>query len=178
MKKIFVGLTVLAVCLFAGKAAFAALETDTVVTSTATVDESVEWASATYTIAAADFTAHITGVGQSITAAETLILYYNVDVTLTPTASVSGDEVLTSGTSDTLTTSYKLTSADGDFQNADADWVASATFIAQSYNITHTNNDGVINFDFHIKGASDVAEAADAGNYESVIKITAAKTAI
>lgn len=143
---------------------------------TATVDEIVEW-DANVTIAAGDFSAHITSAGDTtgITATEDMTLFFNVDVNIVPSDAVNSG-VLTSAGSDTLVTTYKLTGAD--MTNPDGDWIATGTFIGKSYAQTHAAGDGDCVITLGVKAATEASGAGacpDADDYSTTITLTATK---
>ncbi len=145
---------------------------------TVTVDEIVEW-DANVTIAAADFSGHITAAEDTtgITASEAMTLYFNVDVNIVP-SDATNSGVLTGSGSDTLTTTYKLTGAD--MTNPDADYIATGTFIGKSYAQTHGAGDGDDVITVNVKAVADASGAGacpDADDYTTTITLTATKPA-
>jgi len=145
---------------------------------TATVDEIVEW-DGNVTIAAADFSAHITSAKDTtgITASEDMTLYFNVDVNIVPSDATNAG-VLTSAASDTLTTTYQLTGAD--MTNPDGAYIAAATFIGKTYAQTHTAADGDCVITVNVKAVTDASGAGacpDAADYSTTITLTATKPA-
>lgn len=176
MKKILLGLAVIAVVGIAASMATAS-EVGTAVTINATVAGFAEWASATYTIAAGEFTGSITGANQqkTLTTPKELTLYMNATVTLTPTGTGSSG-ILTNGT-ETLTTSYQI---QGDVDSADSAYIAAGTGEAEffdtvtpnTYAISHAPGTGTHVIDLLVKAASG-ADAPDSGNYSCVVTMTA-----
>jgi hypothetical protein len=153
--------------------AHASGSTATTITITATVDAFAEWASATGTIAASDFTGHITAANQSVTATLANTLYSNVTTTITPTAGASSG-VLTSG-SQTLTTAYELTGVDTPDSSYKAADATSGDFfaVANTYTLTHVSGTGTYTVNLLAK-ASSGAVAPDSGNYSCGVVLTAA----
>ncbi len=141
---------------------------------TATVDEIVEW-DGNVTIAAADFSGHITSAKNTagVTAAEAMTLYFNVNVNIVPSDSTNSG-VLTEGGGDTVTTTYKLTGAD--MTNPDGDYIATGTFIGKSYAQTHAAGDGDCVITVNVKASTD-DDCPDATNYTTTITLTATKPA-
>lgn len=148
--------------------------TATTVTITGTVDTFAEWDSATQTIAAADFSGHITAVNQTRTATKTFKLYMNGNVSIAPTAGANSG-VLTVG-GQTLTTQYRIT---GDVTVPDVAYKAAAAGageffdVANLYAITHVGGDGSYDVIFSVQMISPAAAAPDAGNYTCGVVLTA-----
>jgi hypothetical protein len=146
--------------------------TVTTISITATVDGFAEWASSTGTIAASDFSGHITAANQSVTASLANTLYTNITTTITPTAGAHSG-VLTNGTQ-TLTTAYQITGVDtpdSAYKLADA---TSGDFfdVANTYTLTHSSGTG--SYTVHLLAqASSGALAPDSGNYTCGVVLTA-----
>jgi len=125
------------------------------------------WAQANYSATVAT---HFGAVAQAQSTSEVLVLNHDGAATIQASVVSAGDEVLTSVTSDSLTTSYKLTGAvlGG---TADGDWVASADFIhaSKSYSVTGV---GPSNITFWVRGASAANRANDAGAYTGSVILT------
>lgn len=147
---------------------------------TATVDEIVEW-DGDVTIAAGDFSAHITSAKDTtgITASVAMTLYFNVDVNIVASDAVNSG-VLTAitgiGPYDTLTTTYQMTGAD--MTNPDGAYIASGTFIGKSYAQTHAAGDGDCVITLGVKAATEASGAGacpDADDYSTTITLTATK---
>jgi len=141
---------------------------------TATVDEIVEW-DANASIAAGDFSAHITSAKNTtgITASAAMTLYFNTTVTIVP-SDATNSGVLTHSGGDTLTTSYQLTGAD--MTNPDIAWLASGSFIGKSYAQTHTAGDGDCVITVQAKAVTDASgpgACPDQGDYSTTITLTA-----
>jgi hypothetical protein len=152
---------------------------DATVGMTATVDSFAEWADASPSIVAGDWTGSVDGttiskVGEYLTVTKGLTLYANANVTLTATA-VSNSGVATLG-SDNLTTSYKIT---GDVGTPDVAYKAAGTGGGQFFNagntyaVTHVPGDGSYAISLGVKLESAANRAQDAGNYTCSIKLTA-----
>jgi hypothetical protein len=168
IKSLYLG--ALAACLLALPAISFAGSTATTVTMTATVDEFVEWSTASTTIAAVDWDGHITALNQTRTATTVnLTLYSNADVAITPSSSLNAG-VLTHAAGDTLATSYKLT---GDIDVPDVAYSDAAVFTAASYPLTHVANDGAYAITLDIQATSSAVNAPDAGDYTANIILTA-----
>ncbi|MGA2498351.1 MAG: hypothetical protein ABSH20_11455 [Tepidisphaeraceae bacterium] len=163
----------LSVCLIFPLIGWGAGSAGTTVTINATVDQFAEWGSAPYTIAAADWTGHITATNQSrtLTLSKTLTLYANANVTVTTTDGVNSG-VLTNGTQ-TLTTEYKVTGGDLHVADVDADYISSAAFLAKSYHIDQVPGDGAYTMTLAVRMTSPNNRAPDAGNYQCVLNMTA-----
>jgi len=159
---------------------------DEVVTITATVDSFAEWASSNDTsIAAADFTGSVDGTtvsaaGEDLTVSRALVLYANATVTITAAGTANSGIATHGTTSDTLTTSYKLTGAD--ITTPDATWKAAGTGAgeffeaANTYEVTHTDGDGAYTVNLEVQLESDDAAASDAGDYTCSVTLTATWT--
>lgn len=156
---------------------------DEVIGITATVDSFAEWASSnSTTIAAADFAGSVDGTsvsaaGEDLTVSRALTLYANATVTITAAGDATNSGIATSGTSDTLTTSYKLTGAD--ITTPDSAWKAAGTeegqffYASNSYEVTHTNGDGSYEVTLQVQLESEDAAASDAGDYTCGVTLTA-----
>jgi hypothetical protein len=146
----------------------------TTITLTGTVDQFAEWDSATQTIAAVDWSGHITAVNQSQTVSKGFVLYANDDVVLEPTAGASSG-ILTSGT-ETLTTEYQLR---GDLTVPDAAYKAAGAgggqffAAANDYAITHVPGDGAYAVTLMARMTSPAARAPDSGDYSCGVVLTA-----
>jgi hypothetical protein len=146
--------------------------TVTTITITATVDGFAEWASSTGTIAASDFSGHITAANQSVTASLPNTLYSNITTTITPTTGAHSG-VLTNGTQ-TLTTAYQITGVDtpdSSYKPADA---TSGDFfdVANTYTLTHVSGTGSYTVNL-LAQATSGALAPDSGNYTCGVVLTA-----
>ena len=152
---------------------------DAVVSMTATVESSAEWADPAPTIAAGDWTGSVDGttisqVGEDLTVTKALTLYTNVNVTLSQ-AGTANSGILTNGT-ETLTTSYQI---QGDVDTPDGAYKAAGTGageffnVSNTYTVTHVGGDGVYAIDLLVKGESDDTQAEDSGDYTASITITA-----
>jgi len=113
---------------------------------------------------------HVTGTSQSPSGSTALTLNHDGPVTIQASVAVSGDEVLTASSSDTLTTSYKLTGA-ALGASADADWISAAAFIApeKSYSAEGT---GPSEITIWVRGTSAADRANDQGAYTAAIILT------
>ncbi len=115
--------------------------TATLVTISEQVDSFAEWDQATHTIAVTDFTGHITARNQSQTADGSYTLYANCATTILPSAvagspDYSGILTYVSGSTYTLTTSYKLTGAG--LTAPDGSWKAAGSSAGQFFNASNT----------------------------------------
>jgi hypothetical protein len=144
------------------------------VSITATVDSFAEWADGSPTIGAADWDGHITTVSQPRTVTEALTMYTNVNITVTPTAGTNSG-ILTKST-DTLTTSYKIT---GDVGTPDATWKAAGTGSGEffnssnTYSVTYTSGDGSYAVNLLVQAVSPANEAPESGDYTCGTTLTA-----
>jgi hypothetical protein len=163
-----------------GSPAWAGGTSDATIDITATVDSFAEWANATPSIAAVDWTGSVDGasisqVGESLTVSKALTLYANANVVITATATANGG-IATNGT-ETLTTSYMIT---GDIVGGgDGDYVAAGAGVGQFFNaanhyhVTHVSGDGSYTVNLGVKLESPNNRAVDAGDYTCSIKLTA-----
>jgi len=167
------------VCSAVAATAFAGTDVATI-GMTATVDSFAEWSEASPTIAAGNWTGSAGGttvneVGEDLTVTKALTLYANSTVTLTQ-AGTTNSGILTSATSDTLTTSYQI---QGDVGTPDSAYKAAGTaegeffYASNTYSVTHTNGDGSYAINLLVKGESDDEAASDAGSYTASLTITA-----
>jgi len=158
---------------------------DAVVGMTATVDGFGEWADATPTIATGDWTGSIDGTtvsqaGEDLTVSKALTLYANTTITISAAGTANSGIATHGTTSDTLTTSYKLTGSD--ITTPDASWKAAGSGAGEffeasnTYEVTHTNGDGSYTVNLEVQLESDDAAASDAGNYTCEVTLTAAWT--
>jgi hypothetical protein len=169
--------TLAAACLLAMPSFATATDTVTTVSISAQVDGFAEWADPTPAIAVGDWDGHITAVNTAQVVTKPIVLYTNINVTITPTAGANGG-VLTNG-AQTLITEYKLTgaplalTADAAFKAAGA--AAGEFFNAANnlYAITHVAGTGTytINLVVQMKSQQDVAP--DAGVYTAGVVLTA-----
>jgi len=152
---------------------------DATVSLTATVAEFAEWSSASYTIAAGDWTGSASGttidqVGESLTVTKALTLYANKDVTVSAAAGTNSG-IATNGT-ETLTTSYKVT---GDVGIPDGAYKAAAAGVGEffnasnTYSVTHTAGDGSYTINLGVQLESESGRAENAGDYTASITMTA-----
>ncbi len=171
-------LTCVVAVLVSGSIVFAGTD-DAVVSMTATVDSAAEWANATPTIAAGDWTGSVSGttisvVGEDLTVTKALTLYTNVDVTLTQAGSTNSG-ILTQG-AETLTTTYQI---QGDVGTPDAAYKVAGSGAGEffnasnTYTVTHAGGDGTYTINLLVKAESDNAQAEDSGNYTAGVTITA-----
>lgn len=143
------------------------------VSITATVDGFAEWANTTPTIAAADWSGHITQANQTQTVSLANTLYTNVDTTITPTAGTNSG-ILTNG-SQTLTTAYQIT---GNVDTPDSGYKAAGTSAGQFFNagntyaLTHVSGTGTYTVNL-LAQMSSGAIAPDAGDYTCTVILTA-----
>ena len=158
-------------CMRAPSQLFAGGTAVSTVSITATVDSFTEWANATPAILAADWTGgvlgHIAHANTTLTVSKTLTLFTNQSVTVTPTSGGTG--ILTNGTQ-VLTTSYTLTGP-GALASQDGAPVAAATFITQSYALTHASGTG--QYDLVLGVTAVGPNAPDAGDYTADVIMTA-----
>ncbi len=146
---------------------------NTTLTINATVDTFAEWNSGPYTIAAADWTGHITATNQSrtLTSSKTLTLYANANVAVT-TADVAHGGTLTNGT-DTLTTEYQITGNEVRVADRDAGYITAAAFLGKTYHVDQVAGDGAYNMILDVRMTSPANRAPDAGAYQCVLTMTA-----
>jgi hypothetical protein len=167
-------LTAIAVGLVLGQTGWAGSAPATV-SITATVDTFAEWADASPTIVAADWTAHVGAVNQTRTVTKALTLYANVTITLTPSSAGTG--ILTNG-AETLSTSYKIT---GNVTAPDGVYLVAgtaageffATVPANTYTVEHTGGDGSYAINLLVQAVSPNNRALDSGNYTCGVTLTA-----
>ena len=126
-----------------------------------------EWVDKTGAITLAP---NLSGTSQTCTGSVSLTLNHDGRATIQASVTTSGDETLTSSSSDTLTTSYKLTSQAfaGD---DDKTWVAAADFIlpTRSYRVVGGGPSEVV---LEVQGISAANRANDAGAYTGSIVLT------
>ena len=153
-----------------------------VISMTATVDGVAEWADATPSIAAGDWTGTVSGttisvVGEDLNVTKALTLYTNVDVSLSQTGSTNSG-ILTQGV-ETLTTSYQIT---GDVDTPDAAYKAAGAGageffnVGNTYTVTHVSGDGMYTVNLLVLAESDDGATEDAGDYTAGVTITATWT--
>jgi hypothetical protein len=125
------------------------------------------WAQPNYSLT---ITAHIAGSNVSQWDSTVMTLNHDGAATIQASVTTSGNEVLTSASSDTLATSYKLTGA-ALGATADSDWVASLTFIspAKSYSVEGV---GPSDITLWLRGTSSSGRANDAGDYTASVVLT------
>jgi hypothetical protein len=112
---------------------------------------------------------HINRTNQvPVEASKDMTLSHDVACDIAVSVAVAGDEVLTSS-GRTLTTAYKLTGAD--LSNPDGAWVASATFITQTYHVVGTGPNSTITLSVQATPPSN--QAPDKGTYTAKITLTA-----
>jgi hypothetical protein len=172
-------LALLFVCLLMTPMAAWAGTAGTTVTITGTVDPFAEWDSTTQTIAATDFSGHITAVNQTRTATKTFVLYMNTDVSIAPSTDAGKKNgILTDTATGTqfLTTQYKLT---GDLDTPDGGYKVAGTGAGEffeasnAYDITHDAGDGSYDVTLSVQMISPAAAAPDAGDYSCGLVLTA-----
>jgi hypothetical protein len=162
-----------AVALLMPVMAHAASAPPATVSITATVDGFAEWANTTPSIAASDWSGHITQASQSRTVSLANTLFTNVDTTITPTAGTNSG-ILTNG-SQTLTTEYQIT---GGVDAPDSAYKAAAAGSGQffdpanTYALTHVSGTGSYTVNLLARMTSG-AVAPDAGNYTCTVVLTA-----
>ncbi len=132
----------------------------------------VEWTQEPYTIT---LSPHFTAVNQTRTGATNLVLHHDVDVTVSISEPVVGDNVLScteAGSTDTLTTSYKLSGTR--LSPSDSSWVSAANFVGRNYTLSAAAGEpyeSTIQLD--VRGAGATNEANDEGEYTATITVTA-----
>ena len=125
------------------------------------------WVQPEYTVT---ITTHFSSTSQSRSGSTVLTLNHDGAATIQASVAVSGDEVLTASSSDTLTTSYKLTGA-ALGGSADGDWISSSAFILpeKSYSVEGT---GPSEITIWVQGISAADRSNDAGAYTGSIILT------
>ena len=169
-KSIFV---LLGVCLLLAPMALAGGSgTNTTVTVNATVDEFFEWRDSDPSITLADFTASAQTKGSSVL----LTVWTNMGATITPSTGDGKSGVLTSASSDTLTTEYKMTGA-ALGATADSAWkssgVGGAFITGNTYTVQQVNGTGVYTMTVNAQATTSSAKANDAGGYSCQVVLTA-----
>ena len=132
----------------------------------------VEWVEHTYSVVVAD---HFTQVNQVHTGLTQFVLHHDVSVTVSISEPQMGGSSLrcgTSGSSDTLDTSYKLSGTR--LSPSDSDWIAAATFVGRSYTLTPlTGQPYTSTIELDARAANATNRANDAGPYTATITLTA-----
>jgi len=156
------------------KAALSALLTAVCTLGIAPAGEAgfVEWVESTYSLAVAD---HFTQVNQVHTGLTQLVLHHDVSVTVAISEPQMGGSRLrcgTSGSTDALDTSYKLSGTR--LSPNDSDWIAAATFVGRSYTLTPlTGQPYTSTIQLDVQAANAQSRANDAGPYTATITLTA-----
>jgi hypothetical protein len=138
----------------------------------ATVDQFFEWRDNNPSITLANFTAS----GQTKSNTVVLTVWTNVAATITPSTSDGKNGILTSATTDTLTTDYKMTGADLG-ATADGAWKTSGAagtfFVGNTYTVQYVNGTGAYTMTMNAQGTSSAAKANDPGAYTCQVVLTA-----
>jgi hypothetical protein len=139
------------------------------VTVNATVDEIIEWNSATPTVTIAN----VAAINTPYTGNTTLALYSNhtANVSVAVTAGDANNGVLKEAGGDSLTTQYKLTGTG--LASPDAAWVPAATFITNSYVVTYAAGQGTYQVIVNAQATAPAGRAPNQGAYTCDIVLTA-----
>jgi hypothetical protein len=139
------------------------------VTVNTTVQEIIEWSSATPSVTVAD----VTAINTPTTGNTTLALYSNhtANVSVAVTAGDAKNGVLTEVGTDTLTTKYKLTGTG--LAAPDGAWVPAATFITNSYVVTYVPAQGTYEVIVNAQATAPAGRAPTQGAYTCDIVLTA-----
>lgn len=110
---------------------------------------------------------HVSSIGQTIEDSLDIPLNHDSACSLSITSASPGDEQLHNGPA-SLSTFYKLTGAA--LLNPDSNWVASGTFVSQSYTIPGTGP--LDHLTLWARATTPVNSAPDAGLYSASVIIT------
>ena len=123
-----------------------------------------------------DWTGNITATNQSrtLTTAKDLTLFANTSVIVTPSEIDGKAGALTggAGTATALTTEYWVAGPEIT-GHADADYIASGTFMTKHYDVTHDSTKGVYVLTMKVRITSSASRAPNAGTYSCNVILTA-----